>query len=93
MTVPSSPDSVLLSDITGWRENRLIFREQQLGIILRELERRFDTRIDLEVPGAEHEILTAYYTNPGNITAVLDDISLVKEFRYSATSNGYRIYK
>lgn len=93
MTSPSTLEPVTVSDITGWRENRLIFKEQPLGVILKELERRYNTRINLEVPGAEMETLTAYYAEPGNITAVLEDISLVKGFRYSATSNGYRIFK
>jgi transmembrane sensor len=93
MTSPSTPDPVTVSDITGWREQRLIFRDQPLGTILRELERRFDTKIDLEVAGAELEPLTAYYAQPGNLYAVLEDITMVKGLRYSATANGYRIFK
>lgn len=93
LKAPVRPISITLSDVAAWRENRLIFKEQPLSIILNELERRFDTEIDLDIPGAEMETLTAYYTNPAGVHTVLEDISLVKGFRYSETSNGYRIFK
>lgn len=93
MAAPSEPSPVSVSDIIGWRENRLIFKDQPLGVILNELERRFNTRIVLEIPEAEQETLTAYYTEPGNVHTVLEDISTVKGFRYTETSNGFRIFK
>lgn len=93
LKAPAQPGSTTLSDVAAWRENRLVFKEQPLSTILNELERRFDTEINLEIPGAEMETLTAYYTNPAGVHAVLEDISLVKGFRYSETSNGYRIFK
>lgn len=93
LEAPAQPGSITLSDVAAWRENRLVFKEQPLSTILNELERRFDTEINLEIPGAEMETLTAYYTNPAGVHAVLEDISLVKGFRYSETSNGYRIFK
>ncbi len=93
MDSPSEPNPVSVDDITGWRNNRLVFLDQPLAVILNELERRFNIQIDLEIPGAEQETLTAYYTNPGNAQTVLEDISTVKGFRYSKTSSGYRIFK
>lgn len=93
MQAPADPVRIPQTDIAGWRSNRLVFQNQPLALILNELERRFDTRIQLQVPGAENELLTAYYSDPGSITSVLDDISTVKGFRYAPTSNGYRIYK
>ena len=93
MQTPADPVRISQNDIAGWRTNRLVFQNQPLAIILDELERRFNTEIVLQIPGAEKELLTAYYSDPGSITSVLDDISTVKGFRYAPTSNGYRIYK
>lgn len=93
MQAPADPVRISQTDIAGWRTNRLVFQNQPLAIILDELERRFNTVIVLQIPGAEKELLTAYYSDPGSITSVLDDISTVKGFRYAPTSNGYRIYK
>lgn len=93
MKIPLVEEPLSISDRIGWKENRLIFKEQSLIVILHELERRFDTRISLEVPGAGMDTLTAYYSEPKSVTAVLEDISTVKGFRFAETANGYRIFK
>lgn len=93
LQAPTDPAPVELVDIAGWRENKLIFREQSLSAIIDELERRFDTQIVLDVPGASDETLTAYYNQPQQLQDVLIDISMVKGLRYSETANGYRIFK
>jgi transmembrane sensor len=93
MEAPSSPSNVDTGDVTGWRDRRLIFREQPLIVIVKELERRFNVQIDLEVPGVEMETITAYYSQPSSAASVLDDISMVKGLRYAETANGYRIFK
>jgi transmembrane sensor len=93
MEIPIVEDPVRITDSIGWKENRLIFKEQSLIVILHELERRFDTRISLEVPGAGLDTLTAYYSEPKSVTAVLEDISTVKGFRFAETANGFRIFK
>lgn len=93
MNEPVTVNQSVILEVTGWKENRLIFKEQNLIVILNELERRFDTQIRLEVSGAELETLTAYYSEPKNIMAVLEDISKVKGFQFSETANGYRIFK
>lgn len=91
--MPVTPEAVSVDDITGWRENRLIFREQPLTVIIDELERRFNTQIDLDLPEASNETITAYYNKPQQLRTVLDDISMVKGLRYAETANGYRIFK
>jgi ferric-dicitrate binding protein FerR (iron transport regulator) len=93
LQTPTEPVLVETDEIAGWRENKLIFREQSLSAIIDELERRFDTQITLDVQGASDETLTAYYNQPQKLQDVLIDISMVKGLRYSETANGYRIFK
>ncbi|MEX0661340.1 MAG: FecR domain-containing protein [Balneolaceae bacterium] len=90
---PTSPDSISSDDINAWRNNRLVFHDRALISILNDLERRFDVRIDLEATDLAGETLTAYYSNPREISVILDDISMVKGVQYSQTANGYRIFK
>lgn len=90
---PTPAESIARENIAGWRNQKLIFNEQPLVAIFHELERRYDVRIDLEIPGSEFEKLTAYYNQPQSIRAILDDISMVKDFRYSETANGFRVFK
>ncbi len=93
LDAPTEPAAIEHDDIAGWRERRLIFRDQPLITILRELERAYDIRIELDVPGAETETLTAYYARPVTAASVLEDITLVKDLRYAQTADGYRIFK
>lgn len=90
---PTQAESITRENIAGWRNQKLIFNEQPLIAIFHELERRYDVRIDLEISGSEYEKLTAYYNQPQSIRAILDDISLVKDFRYAETANGFRVFK
>jgi len=93
MAEPSSPEPVNITELAGWRQNRLIFRDQKLAVIFNELERRFDIRIDLEAPEVASETLTAFYTDPRNPADILNDIAMVKNLKYSETANGFRIFK
>lgn len=93
MTKPTEPEPKPAEEIAGWRSNKLIFQEKPISVIFNELERRYDVQIDLEVAGAESEVISAYYTSPQSIDAILEDISTVKGFRYSETANGYRVFK
>lgn len=93
MAAPATPDSISITELGGWRQNRLIFRDQTLAVIFNELERRFDIQIDLEVSEAGSETLTAFYTDPGSPADILDDITMVKDLRYTTTANGFRVFK
>jgi ferric-dicitrate binding protein FerR (iron transport regulator) len=77
----------------AWRENRMVFQQTPLIVILKNLERSFDVEIELDVEGMDDETLTAYYNQPTNIETILEDICTVKGLRYTATNNGYRIFK
>ena len=93
MDEPADPKPVEFADISGWRNNMLIFNEQSLSIIFRELERRFDIHIQFEGDAGEMDILTAYYSPPLKPDSIIEDICMVKNLKYSRTANGYRIYK
>ena len=90
---PSEPESSLFEDAAAWRDFRFVFRNQSLGSILRDLERRFNITIELDIPGIESSPLTAYYSQQVSLESVLDDICTVKGLRYTRTSTGFRIYR
>lgn len=95
MEKPSPPEPVSIERITGWRDDMLNFNEKSLLVIFRELERRFnvDIRLDLEDENLIYETLTTYYADPDGVESVLQDICRVKGLRFSETANGYRVYK
>lgn len=93
MGKPTSPKSVALNRIIGWRNGMLIFDNKSLQIIFKELERRFNVEIRLEGKSLSQETLTIYYDKPKNIESILTDICRVKGLSFSKTANGYRVYK
>lgn len=90
----NSPEPAAATNVerlTGWRQQHLVFDNQQLSDIFRELERRFDTRIEHDDSSFINETLSAYYTDPKNVERVLQDICRVKGLRYEPTADGYHI--
>jgi len=93
METPQTPRPAAPEHIGEWRDNRFHFRSEPLGMIFREIERRFDIRIQLEADQAASEVLTAHYTDPGDAERIIEDICHVKGLRYARTANGFRIYR
>lgn len=93
MNSPSQSAEASADEDLAWRENRMIFHETPLIVILQDLERGFDVNIELDVENMEYETLTAYYNHPANLETILEDICTVKGLRYTKTTNGYRIFK
>jgi len=93
METPQIPGPAAPENIGEWRDNRFHFRSETLGMIFREIERRFDIRIQLEAEQAASEVLTAHYTDPGDAKRIIEDICHVKGLRYAPTANGFRIYR
>lgn len=93
MKEPTDPKAVTIDQILGWRDQKLIFNNKPLGVIFKELERRFDVEIQLKSTGIIHETLTTYYAEPQDVASILKDICMVKGLRYAKTANGYQVYK
>lgn len=93
MDAPSTPEHTGNDEIAEWRENRFHFRNEPLGMILREVERRFDIRIQLDAASMDADLLTAHYSDPRDPERIIEDICHVKGLRYARTANGFRIYQ
>lgn len=93
MENPVLPEPADAEQMTGWRHNQFVFRNEPLWKIFREMERRFDIRIQLDSENMASEILTAHYSNPQNPETMIQDICHVKGLRFAETSNGFRIYR
>jgi len=90
---PAEPKIVDPEHISAWRNRMLIFNNKSLLVIFKELERKFDIRIQLEAENVKMDSLTTYYTDPHNPESIVEDICRVKGLRYAKTASGFRIYK
>lgn len=93
MLRPSDPDPVELQNALAWKNRNLAFTGQPLSVIFNELERKFDTTINISEAQIGRETLTTFYSSPENVEMLLDDICTVKGLNYAETANGYRIFR
>ncbi|MDX1585822.1 MAG: FecR domain-containing protein [Balneolaceae bacterium] len=93
LLAPTSPDSAALERVLAWRSRSFVFSKKPLEVILREMERRFNINITLEAESYSSERVTIHYVNPEDVEVILKDICRVKGLRYSASTDGFRIYE
>lgn len=89
---PDDPEQADMERMTGWRDRMFIFYEEPLQRIFQDIERRFDTHIDLQNRYVADETLTGYYRQVDSAESLLDDICTVAGLNYAKTANGFRIY-
>jgi ferric-dicitrate binding protein FerR (iron transport regulator) len=87
------PDTVAVRISTAWRNGSLYFRNAPVGVVLEELERRFD--VDLEVADADlyPVVITLSMKSPVRIDGVLDNLCAGLGAHYRQTARGFEIYR
>lgn len=91
MAVPARPEPVTPEIAMAWRNQNLAFLSEPLHTIFRELERKFDIRIEITDSEIGTNKLTTFYSAPGDVESVLNDICSVMGLTYTESANGYRI--
>lgn len=91
-TEPSPPSATALDPILSWRTRGFAAVDRPLGSILSELERRFDTRLEVDPGVALDERLTIHYHEPRGLESILSDIATARGLGYRAISGGYEIH-
>ncbi len=87
----SPPDSVSLTHALAWREGGLAFRDQPLGAIFDEIERRFAIEIV-----ADDELRArpqSYFKHgPFDAETILSELTQMSGARYRPIASGYEVY-
>ena len=90
-TQPSDPEEVSVDRVLAWRSGGLAFNHQPLGVILSEVERRFDVEIVARPRSIMRDSLVLFLAHPPNAEAVLEAICRFRGYRYRSTDNGFEI--
>ncbi len=90
-TRPSEPQDVSVDRMLAWRSGGLAFNNQPLGVILAEVERRFDVEIVVKPRSIAQDSLVLFLAHPPNAEAVLEAICRFRGYRYRSTDDGYEI--
>lgn len=80
-----------VEDATAWRRGDLFFKNQQIGTILQDVERRFSVNLDV-APSIAQKRIDLFLPQPANAEAVVRDVAMALGLRYRATSNGFEVY-
>lgn len=92
-TGPTEPQNINLKYVQAWRNGGFGLADASLPTILRELEYRFGTSLQLEVPVAKTDTMTLHYARDGKLEDVLRDVCIVQGLTYRETSQGYELVR
>ena len=89
----SPPDSNAVARATAWRQGDLVYKDQWLGVILEDVERRF--AVDFTVrPASLRQRRLTLGIRPHSAEALVRDVCIALEgVNYRETSNGFEIYE
>ena len=90
---PTPPRSIDLKYVEAWRQGGFALTNAPLPTILRELERRFGTTLQLRVPSPRTDTMTLHYATDVKLENVLRDICLIQNLSYRETSQGYELIR
>lgn len=90
-SAPTPPEEVDLDQALAWRRHGFYASDQPLSMILDRLERRYGTRLALQVPSVAADSMTLFYAQKTDLETILNDICMAKDLTYHATSRGYQI--
>ena len=77
----------------AWRKGELVFKDQPLATVLREIERRFSIDIDLITNQLATKEVTFAYRQATSAENVIEDLSHALGLKYRAISTGYELFE
>ncbi len=86
------PDSTGMVDALAWRQGDLVFKDQRLGVILEDVERRFGIDMAMQPATLRQRRLSLGLRAPGDAEAVIRDICVALSLNYRQTATGWEIY-
>jgi transmembrane sensor len=92
-SAPSPPEMIQLKYVQAWREGGFAIADAPLPTVLRELERRFGTTLQLRASPTEMEKMTLHYAENAQLENVLRDICVIQGLTYRETSRGYELIR
>lgn len=82
-----------VEEATAWREGELLFKGQFLGVVVEDIERRFDVRIQVQSPELRRQRVHLSLPGAERAQVVIHDLAEALDLRYRERSNGYELYE
>lgn len=84
---------VSVDDATAWRRGDLVFKDQLLGIVMEDVERRYAVDIRVHPDRLQHKRLNLALRRPESAEAVVRDLALALGLAYRETSTGFELFE
>lgn len=90
---PTPPETIAVERVAAWRTRGFAFSDQPFQSVIEELERRYAVEITVSDSAMAQLRMTAFYSNPLTVEAILDDLAANTNLRYRTTPTGYTFYR
>lgn len=88
----SPADTLIHAATLAWKQGDLVYRDELLGVILEDVERKFAIDIDLQAKDVLEEQFTFIKRQPQSVNEVINSLCEALGLRYSQTARGIAIY-
>lgn len=88
----SPPDTEAQAYTLAWRAGDLVFKDQWLGVILEDIERRFGVEVELLVPEMRTRRVNLAFRRPTAAEDVLRDLCTALGLAYRETTTGFELF-
>ncbi len=79
--------------LLAWRKGELVFKDQQLALVLEDIERRFGINIDLIANSLANKEVTFAYRQITSTESVIEDLCHALDLKYRPIANGYELFE
>lgn len=82
---PAILGQIAVQDVRGWKNSRLVFKDQSIGEIAQQLERAYDVQFSFKNAAKAKEIVTVTLQDNVPLSQTLRVLSAGAQFKYSIT--------
>lgn len=80
---PAVSGKVVVEDVQGWKKSKLVFKDQSISEIARQLERAYDVRFSFKNAAKAREVITVTLQDNVPLNQTLRVLSAGAQFKYS----------
>lgn len=89
---PVAASAVSTAEALAWRRGDLVYKDRPLGVVLRDVERRFGLRVTARPADLGDRRVSVALRSPPSADAVVRDLATAFGLRYRPRADGYELY-
>ena len=82
-----------VEDALAWRAGDFVYKNQPLGLVVQDVERRFGIIVSLAPDALAHQRVSVALRAPDSVASVMHDLALALGLRYRTRAGGFELYR